>query len=96
MTPTDLVGLDAESAVTLLFGESPPCAPWWTLVRADDKAFTWTDHRLGFSLRMTHGALVALSEVSTVALAKKYAERNKITLLSDGGIYFKNQSVAEL
>lgn len=94
MTPDELEGLPAEAVTNRLFGEGS--ARWWRLERNDHKHLLWHDERLGFQRSMTHGELVAFSEVSTPSQAEVHTKRNKIERLPEGGLFFKGQSVAEL
>lgn len=85
--PRDLDGKSADEIAEMLFGEK--ISPSWQLERSTGKQLLWKDKRLGVSWPVSHGYLIGLNEVSTRDHAREFAQRNKITLLNEGGYYCK-------
>lgn len=89
MVPDDLNEKTAEWVAHELFGEDLSLAVPWSLKRTDPGNFEFLDERFASPWRMSHGYLVALHEIGTRAQAVDFAKKNRISLLDDGGYYFK-------
>lgn len=75
LNPDDLNGKEAAEVASLIFGIDVAGYPWMTLERVDTRAFKWIDYRIGLEWRATHGYLIALQEVSSLAHAKEFAKK---------------------
>jgi hypothetical protein len=86
--PKDLDEKSGPDIGLELFGEDFEDASW-SLQRVDEKYLTWTDKRWGISWKVTAGYLIALQEVSSVADAAAFCEKNKITLFQEGALHYR-------
>lgn len=94
--PEDLKDKTPSQIAAELYDEDLDTSIFFDLERTDYNILKWKDVRYGLELKATHGFLVALHEVSTTPEAKFFAEKNRIQIFQDGGIYLSGKSVAEL